>query len=399
MRYNFGFNTSPSLLSNRDLRLRETTTHNTFNYSPNLNFSRTPAVGKTFSFSYQGANRNPTLNQLQPIRNAQSLQNILVGNPDLKASFIHNLNTNFNYNHVKSGLSAQIGLSSSATQNEIVSHVILLPDTLNSLKQLTRYENVNGNYEVSGNYLIHIPVMKNKFSFGYSGNLGFSSRAVIFNNQKAHGRGLNFSQRLEGNAVFKKITLNTQFSYSVTNNNNSGAFYGNYEYQLIGIGQINAPAFFRTTSFGTSLRGGLRLEKLRLSANVNYNANHNDAAADQAVRDNSDVNMNLSGRITIRRSYFFGFDATKRVSYGYALANSNPLLINVSLGKKFLKDKSLSMDIRGNDLLGQGNNISRRVSGNTIIDSRIQQQTRVFSLNLSYNLSKFGGRNFRVDED
>jgi len=399
MRYNLGFNASPNLLSNRDLRLGQTTDHNTFNYSPNLNFSRTLAVGKTFSFGYQGANRNPTLNQLQPIRNAQSLQNILVGNPDLKASFIHNLNSNFNYNHIKSGLSAQIGMSGSATQNEIVSHVILLPDTLNSLKQVTRYENVNGNYEISGNYLIHIPIRKNKFSFGYSGSLGFSNRAVIFNNQKAYGKGLNFSQRLEGNAVFKKITLNTQFSYSITNNNNSGALYGNSEYQPIGIGQISAPAFFRTTTFGASLQGSLRLEKLRLNANVNYNANHNDAAADQAVRDNSDVNMNLSGQLTIRKSYFFGFGATKRASYGYALTNSNPLLINMSLGKKFLKDKSLSMDIRGNDLLGQGNNISRRVSGNTIIDSRTQQQTRVFSLNLSYNLSKFGGRNFRVDAD
>jgi hypothetical protein len=111
---------------------------------------------------------------------------------------------------------------------------------------------------------------------------------------------------------------------------------------------------------------------------VNYNASHNDAAADQAVRDNSDLNMNLSGQVTIRKSYFFGFSATKRASYGYALTNSNPLLINLSLGKIFLNDKSLSMDIRGNDLLGQGNNILRRVLGNTIIDSCSQQQTRVF---------------------
>lgn len=399
MRYNLGFNISPNLLSNRDLKLGKTTNNSTLNYSPNLNFSRTFAMGKTFSFSYRGANRNPSLNQLQPIRNSQNLQNILVGNPDLKASFRHNLNTNFNYNHIKSGLSAQVGMSGSATQNEIVSHVILLPDTLNSLKQVTRYENVNGNYEINGNYIIHIPIRKNKFSFGYSGSLGFSNRPVIFNNQKAYGKGLNFSQRLEGNAVFRKITLNTQFSYSITNNNNSGTLYGNSEFQPIGIGQISAPAFFRTTTFGTSLQGNLRLEKLRINANVNYNANHNDAAADQAVQDNSDVNMNLSGQVTIRKSYFFGFGATKRASYGYALANSNPLLINATLGKKFLKDKSLSMDIRGNDLLGQGNNISRRVSGNTIIDSRIQQQTRIFSLNLTYNLSKFGGRNFRVDAD
>jgi len=109
--------------------------------------------------------------------------------------------------------------------------------------------------------------------------------------------------------------------------------------------------------------------------------------------------MNLSGQMTIRKSYFVDFEATKRLNYGYVLSNSNPLLVNVGLGKRFLKDKSLQMKVSGNDLLGQGNNVSRTVSGNTIVDSRNRQQTRVFSLNLSYNLSRFGGRNFRVDPD
>jgi hypothetical protein len=109
--------------------------------------------------------------------------------------------------------------------------------------------------------------------------------------------------------------------------------------------------------------------------------------------------MNLAGQLTIRKSYFADFGITKRVNYGYTLVNPSPLLINVGLGKRFLKDKSLNMSIKGNDLLGQGNNISRIVSGNTIIDSRNQQPTRFFSLNLSYNLSKFGGRNMRVDAD
>jgi hypothetical protein len=399
MRYNLGVNATPNLLSNRDLRLGKTIKNNSFNYSPGLNFSRTLATGKTFSFNYQGANRNPSINQLQPIRNAQSLQNILVGNPDLKASFGHNLNANFNYSHIKSGLSLQLGMNGSATQNEIVEHVTLLPDTLNSLKQITRFENVNGNYQVNGNYYVHIPLSKNKFSLGFSGNLGFSNRVMIFNSQKAYGKGLNFSQQLEGNVRLKKFTLNSQLSYSVTNNNNSGMWSGNPEFQAIGIGQISTPAFFRTTTFRTNLNGGLRLAKLRLNVSVDYNANYNDAAADQAVRDNSDLNMRLSGQLTIRKSYFIDFSASKRLSYGYTLANSNPLLISAGLGKKFLKDKSLSLDIRGNDLLGQGNNISRRVSGNTIIDSRSQQQTRFFSLNLRYNLSIFGGKSFMVDED
>lgn len=398
MRYNLGFNASANLLNNRDLKLAQTTVNNAVNYSPNLSFSRTLAMGKVLSLNYQGATRNPTINQLQPVRNAQSLQNILVGNPDLKPSFSHNLSANFNYAH-KSGRSLQVGLYASATQNEIVSDVTLLPDTLNSLKQVTRYENINGNYQVSGNYLVHIPIKSNKYSVGYSGRLGFSNQAILFNHQKTSGKGLNFSQQLSGNLSFKKITLNAQVSYTITNNNTSGSRYGSFEYQSIGIGQISAPTFFRTTNLGASVQSNLRLEKLRLNASVMYSTSHNDAGADQVVRDNTDVNMSLSGQLTIRKSYFTDFGVTKRVNYGYALASPSPLLINVGLGKRFLKDKSLDMSIRGNDLLRQGNNISRMVSGNTIIDSRSQQPTRVFSLNISYNLSNFGGKKMRVDAD
>jgi hypothetical protein len=398
MRYNLGFNASANMLNNHDLKLGQTTVNNALNYSPTLGFSRTLAMGKTLSLNYQGSTRNPTINQLQPVRNAQSLQNILVGNPDLKPAFSHNLNANFNYAH-KSGRSLQVGINASATQNEIVSNVMLLPDTLNSLKQVTRYENINGNYQVGGNYLFHIPIKQNKFSFGYSGRLGFSNQAILFNSKKSSGKGFNFSQQLSGNLSFKKITLNAQLSYTITNNSNSGLRYMPFEYQPIGIGQISAPIFFRTTNFGASVQSNLRLENLRLSGSVYYSTNHNDAAADQVVRDNSDVNMSLGGQLTIKKSYFTDFSVTKRVNYGYALPNPSPLLINVGLGKRFLKDKSLNMSIKGNDLLGQGNNISRMVSGNTIIDSRNRQPTRVFSLNLSYNLSNFGGRNMRVDAD
>ncbi|WP_166664888.1 TonB-dependent receptor [Pedobacter metabolipauper] len=397
-RYNFGFNASPNILTNRDLRLFKTTKNNTFNYSPSMNFSRTLKSGKTLSINYQGSNINPTINQLQPVRNTQNLQNIVVGNPDLKASFRHNMNANFNYAHIKSGRSLQAGINASATQREIVDHVLLLPDTLNSLKQITRYENVNGNYQLSGNYNLYIPIKKSKYSIGYSGSLGFSNRAIIFNNQKAFGKGFNFSQQLNGTISLKKISLNTIASYSITNNNNMSSMRFS-EYQPIGIGQISAPTFFRTTNFSTSMSGSLRLKKLTLVTSLSYNTNHNNTTAEESIRDISTINMSLSGHLTIMKSCLVNLSAAKSNNYGYALANSNPLLINASLSKSFLKNKSLSLAISGNDLLGQGNNISRIVAGNTIIDSRDRQQTRVISMSLGYNLSRFGGRNFRVDAD
>ena len=412
MRYNFGLNARPNLLSNNDLRLRQKITNNTFNYAPNLNIGRTLSKGRALSVNYSGSNNNPTVNQLQPIRNSVNLQNIIVGNPDLKPSFNHNVNGSFNYANAKSGLSVQAGLNASTTLREIVEHVSLVPDTLNSLKQITRYENINGNYSLGSSYQINIPIRKNKYSLNYSGSAGVSNRAVIFNNQKAFGKGLNFSQSLGGNMVLKKFNINMRVSYSLTNNSNTGELLraSNYlssdlgqisppDYQLAGLGQISAPAFFRNTNFRTELNANLTLKNLKLRATSSYNSSRNDAQDDQRLRDISDLNMNLSGQLTIRKSYNVNFSVAKRLNYGYALANTNPLLLNASVGKSFLKDKSLGLYLNGNDLLGQGNNISRTVSGNSIIDSRGNQQTRVISLSLNYNLSRFGGKSFRVDPD
>lgn len=399
VRYSFGINASPNFIRNDDLRLSQKTVNNTFNYSPNLNASKTLSRGKTISLNYNGSSINPSIYQLQPIRNSQNLQNITIGNPDLEPAFSHNVNANFNYVHTKSGISLQTGLNGSAIQREIVEHVVLIPDTLNSLKQITRFENINGNYSVGSNYMLNIPIKKNKYSISYSGNIGFSNRAVIFNNQKAFGKGINFSQSLNGNMTIKKFTLRTAVRYSVTNNSNVGFFNRFSPMQTVGIGQINAPAFFKTRNFRTEIDGGLRLKTLNLTTNINYNLTSSDAEGDQLLRNNSDLNVGLRTQLTIKKSYMINFSGNKRMNYGYSLVNENPLILTASINKAFLKDKSLRIGITGNDLLGQGNNISRYISGNTIIDSRNQQQTRIYSININYNLSKFGGRTFRVDAD
>jgi hypothetical protein len=398
-RFNIGVNASPNLLYNRDLRLKQNTDNNTFNYSPTINYSKTLSTGKRLAVNYQGANRNPTINQIQPIRNTQSLQNIFVGNPDLKPSFNHNFSTTFDYSQLKTGRSLQVRLEASAIQREIVENVTLLPDTLNSLKQITKYENVNGNYQVNSNYNLSIPITKNKSNLNYSGSIGFSNRAVIFNNQKSFGKGLNLSQRLASNISLKKITINADINYALTSNNDASNLYRYSRYQPLGLGQIAAPAFFKTKSFEGNLNTRLRLKEMNFEAGINYNTNHNDGTGTETIQDVTNVAMNLSGNFAIKKSWRFNFYSNKRLNYGYSLPNANPFIISGGLEKSFLKNKALRLSINANDILGQGNNLSRTVSGNTIIDSRNRQQTRVFSINLNYNLSKFGGRNFRVDAD
>ncbi|WP_285008449.1 outer membrane beta-barrel protein [Pedobacter faecalis] len=398
-RYNFGINARPNMLSNEDLKLKQKFVNNTFNYAPSASLGKTFAKNKTISASYNGSNNNPSIHQLQPIRNTQNLQNIVVGNPDLKASFNHSMSLSFNYNHAKTGFSVQTGLNASVTQREIVDHVILIPDTLDSYRQITRYENVNGNYGVNANYYANFPFLKNKLFFGLSGNIGRSNRAILFNNQRAFGSGLNFAQRLNGRYNFKKFNVSMNLNYSVTNNNDAGSLLRTaYMQQPMGLGMISAPAFFRSNALQMNVSGSMRLKTLSLSAGGNYANTRSGTGVDSTLRDVSNINLNMQAELTVKKSYHIRFDAYKRINYGYALQEANPMIINMALSKGFLKN-TLRFNLSGNDLLAQGNNISRVLSGNTIIDSRTKQQTRVFTLGLSYDLSKFGGRVFRVDAD
>ena len=398
MRYNVGINARPTLMNSNYLNLHQKINNNAFNYSPNLNLSRTIAKGKTISVSYTGNNNAPSLFQLQPVKNAQNLQNVIVGNPNLKPSFNHNISSNFNYVHLKSGVSVQTGLSFSTTRNEIVNNVILLPDTLNSLKQETRFENTNGTYNLGDNYTLNIPLKKNKFSVSYSGNINLSNRATFINNIKRFNKGINLSQNLRGTINLKQANITAGTSYSFNSNNNINLNSIN-DIALFNLGQINGATFFRTHNFRTDLSGSLRLKKLNVNTNVNYSITNSNATFDQSNRDVKNLNLSLSARATLKKSYFVGFSAAKQINSGYSLANTNPFILNANFSKAFFKDQSLSLNINANDLLNQGNNLTRYVSGNSIVDSRSNQVTRVFTFGVNYNISKFGGKVFRVDAD
>ncbi|TKC12708.1 hypothetical protein FA048_03560 [Pedobacter polaris] len=400
MRYNLGFNAKPSFMSSNYINLHQKIRNNNLNYAPNINLSRTIAKGKTLSVNYSGSNNNPSSYQLQPIRNTQNLQNIVIGNPNLKSFFNHNLSSSYNYVNLKTGISAQTGLNFSTTQNEIVNNVILIPDTLNSVKQETRFENTNGTYNAGSNYVFNVPIKKNKLSISYGGNFGISNRAIFINNIKSYNKGLNLSQQVNANLNLKKISISANTNYSFSSNNNSMNLNSFNEAASFNLGQISGAAFFKTHSYRADLNSSLRLKKLSVTSNVNYSLTNNDADfSNENLKKVKSLNLSLSARATIRKSYHVGFNATKRINAGYSLANTNPLLLNANLNKTFFKDQALSLNINANDLLNQGNNLSRYVMGNSIIDSRTNQVTRVFTFGLSYNISKFGGKTFRVDAD
>ncbi|WP_158618285.1 TonB-dependent receptor [Chitinophaga lutea] len=396
MRYNMGINANPSMLSNYHVHLGQKIRNSTFNYSPSINLNRTIAEGKTISFDYNGSNINPTINQLQPIRNTENLQDIVIGNPNLKPSFSHNITSNYNFANPKTGVSLQAGLHFNTTRNEIVKNMVLIPDTLNSYRQETRFENTNGNYGISSHYMLNIPVKKNKYAIFYSGKIGTSNKVVFINNNKRHSKGIDVSQQLRGMLISKKMTTDAKLGYNYNGNNN----VLNQNPLVDVLQQVNGTAFFRTHNYLADLSSMLRVNKFTFDAKMNYSLtmNRGDGVTGQ-FNNVQRLVLSFSARGTIKKTYLLGINAAKTFNTGYAMANTNPFIVNANFSKKFLKDQSLSFNVSANDLLNQRNNLTRYISGSSIVDRRSNQAGRVLTIGLSYNISKFGGQHLYVEPD
>ncbi len=334
--YNLGINAQPNLMRGKYEDRNERISNSTLNYSPTLNVSYRISPSNSFSAYYNGSSRAPGFYQLQPVKNTQNLQNIVIGNPELKPSFSHAINMNYNLVGLKTGKSLQLGIGASTVQNQIVTNVILRRDTLNSLKQETHYENTNGTYNVNGNYAFTLPFGNRKYNVGLRGNVGYSQNVSFTDNVKLFNHGVNFSQALNSGYNSKKFSASGSVSYSLSTNN----------YSLQQQNTKNIENWF----------------------------------------------FNLTARANLFKGLNVGLNGSKRINSGYALGNNNPLIINASISQAFFKKKSATISIQGYDLLKQGNNLSRYVSGNSIVDSRSNQLTRYFTFNLSLNLQQFGSK-------
>lgn len=332
--YNFGVSVRPTTLIGNYRGIQQRIKNSVVNYAPNFNLSKMISQTKTLSVRYAGNSISPSATQLQPVRNTQNLQNVIIGNPDLKPSFNHSINTSYNYVHLATGRSFQGGISMSTTQNQIVRNVVLIQDTLNSLKQETRFENASGGFDVNGNYNVSLPFSKNKYNVSVNGNFGFNNTISFADNVKYFNKGMLVSQTVSANMTTKKFNANAHASYSFSTNN------------------------------------------FTLNSGTNRNI--------------ETWNFSVSTRATLFKTYRFGATANKRINTGYAIQNNNPLLIGASFSKIFFKKRSLTFNANAHDLLNQGNNLYRSIVGNSVVDSQSNQITRYFTFGLTYNLQKFG---------
>ena len=333
--YSLGITAQPNLLMVENEQPRSTVIHHGFNIAPVLNLSMILSHTTSMTFAYNGSSQAPNLTQLQPVPNTRNLQNIVVGNPNLKSAFNHSSNFTLQNNNPENGRALMLGINTNLIQDQVVSNIILKQDTLNSLKQETRFENANGAYSIDALYSWSRPFEENKFNVEFRGNVGFANNVSFTDGIENNNKGFNFMQAVMLRMNQKGFTLSTDANYTYNSNR--------YSLALANLKDIQIYEF------------------------------------------------NMNALTYINPTLSIGFDATKRIYKGYSINVKNPFLFNMSMQKTFLKKEQAILKLQAYDLLNQGNYLMRSIANNSIIDSRNNQITRYLQLSITINLQQFGG--------
>ena len=292
------------------------------------NFSQT----KNLNINYRTSTNQPSLTQLQPVLDQSNINNQSIGNPDLKRSYVHNLNIRYFASKFIAQKNFFATLNASTTNNSIVNYDSVLPSRV----ILSKPVNVNGVYRVNGslNYGIGFKKIYSRVNLGLSGglsnNVSFSNGLLNTIVTKSVGPTLSYNLQLE---EIVDIDLSARYSYNKTNNAINAALNTNY----------------LTRVYSADITNYLPLD-IVLNQSMNYTIN--------------------SGRAA-----------------GY---NTEIPIWNASFSKYFMKNKRAELKFSAFDLLNRSAGISRNVSQNQIVDQSYNVINQYFLLSFTYSLQKSG---------
>jgi hypothetical protein len=305
-----------------------------FNLGAALILNYRPGNRQQLQFFYFGDNTPPQIEQLQPVPDTRNLQNVVIGNPLLKTEFNHSMNISYRYVWPGSGAALQADVDGALVRNQVVSNVRLVKDTLNSLKQETRFLNANGNHRFGGELNISLPFSANRFTVELRAGL-YENRQVVYTD--------DVEQASDG-----LMTL--------------------------------AGADLRLNQKRLSLRGG-----------VSYTNSSNTYTVLQNISSSiSSWRMHCSGKYFFNETGAVSIDVQQIVNKGYGVGSTDPFLLNANLEQGFFKKKQALLRLQANDIFGQGNALARQISANSITDSKSNVLTRYFLLSFIFRLESFG---------
>lgn len=336
VRFSLGVTGVPAVLSGTKVSLGTTTNRNSFNLIPIARFQYQFSKTHSLQANYSGSAKEPSFDQIQPVRDVSNPQNTIVGNPDLKVTFNHTLNLSYNNYIANHKLNYSVNANGTLIDNAVVSNVVQIFNNNNQLlRNETRYTNMNGGYRIGGNYSVSKQLNDRKYNLSLSGNVSYNHGVSMSNNIESITRTWNITER-----------------------------------------------------FGTRITPN---EWLEVNPNVSYNITKSQNTISPNEINTKTLAFNIDGRFYLWQSLIIGYSGSKNFVSGInSNITSNPLVINAYLQKEFLKRRA-SITFQAFDILKQNNFVNLNVSDLVKTETRTNALSRYFMLRANIRLQKWSG--------
>ena len=287
---------------------------------------------RNLNFFYRMRAQQPSITQLQPVADESNPKNIIIGNPELKPTFNHNINLRFGDFAQGAQRSIMAMMNIDFAQNSIVSDVTTDELTGN---RITSYTNVGGVWSAMAMNMLSFP-------FGSQKTWYFTSH------------------------LFARYGVTKSVTNSVENRSNTLRI--NYSPGLA----------FRNSVFDIELRPTYGFQNTTTSALKSDARNIHTWG--------SMFNGTYSAPFGLVISTDLRYSTTSGYSAGY---NSDQWIWNGSVAYQFLRDKQAAVTLSVYDILGQRKNIYRNVTGDYIEDVYYNSLGRYGMLTFTYRFNTF----------
>jgi hypothetical protein len=209
IQYSLGGNISVADFKQTDLVKDSLYTYRYVNLFPRASFRYMFGPQSRLNISYSGNTHQPTLEQIQPIRDNTDPLNVQIGNPNLKQEFVHRVNLSYNNYKVLTSRSIYLNGSVTATDNAISTNTIVQTSPDSAGKRITQYVNVHGNYSMNMWMGYWFQLKKLKVNMGLQGGADISQFNSILDGEKNtnYNRSFNLYYNV-GYYKEKKLEIN-----------------------------------------------------------------------------------------------------------------------------------------------------------------------------------------------
>lgn len=323
-------------INNNNLVLDTSINQQVVNFLPRISYQYKPSMSTRLGLFYTTKSAQPSINDLQPVQDNSNPNRLLVGNPDLKPNYVHELKINFNSWQAMSGRYIWSGANASLTNNAFANSTTF--DNIG--RQISKTENVDGNLFANLFAGVGFPVLDRKIEFSPNVNASYSKYSNFINTQE-------------------NVTKNTALT-----------------------GGISV---------------ALELDSLEIELSQTYSYNNPVSSLSAASSlPYSSQNYGIDFKWTLRAHVVLKFDAEYSINSQRANGyNRNLFIINAEIKKEFGSRQNTIVALQANDILNQNLNVQRQLNGNIITDNFTKIISRYFLVKLTY---KFNNNKTKEDD-